>query len=123
MNSSTFYKIAMKRSNALLALLLTSLLCLYTQKSLRIKLITHIIIILYLLDIFHITLFNAFYKCKKRSTPIEAEIQALPPVRIDAGQLQRIINGFEGVKIEDLDEESKLCIKVLRDKFNNYNLD
>ena len=75
------------------------------------------------MDIFHITLFNAFNKCKKRSTPIEAEIQELPPAIIDADQLKRIINGFDRVKIEDLDEKSIMCIKVLRNKFNNYNLD
>lgn len=60
---------------------------------------------------------------QKKINSYRSRNSRITPVRIDADQLQRIINGFDRVKIEDLDEKSIMCIKVLRNKFNNYNLD
>ena len=99
------------------ALLMTSLLWLFIQECLRIIIITHIIIILYLFDIFHLI------NVKKESTVIERENQGLPQERIDAEELESIINKVDKIKIDEIDENTKMSMKILRDKLNKYNLD
>lgn len=120
------YKIAKERSNALLALLITSLYNIFSYESITFVVVTHIVILLTLLDIFQVSLFSLFYKIKKIQLRIETETETeteTQKLALPITGSEKIMSFFAKVDRIVLNETTKPCLKMLRDKLNKLKLD